>query len=304
MRVDDVLDALVGREQAEGQDDRSPLDAQPLLAAAAAGTRRDAVRDEVDLPGGHAVDVARRARAALAHDDDALREAGELVHARARCVAIGLGRAIVCSVVTTGMRSSRSSGEHVAARLAAEDPVLVLHADDVDGVDVQEVGGAAVGREVALGDLEANARRVGVPCPGSFIARTKQSTAGTSAAMASVRSVVKVAMPHCRGTWLPSIATFRILPVVGASELMGPRPQRAALPGNGSSHREKHGSWPAGPSREERDTIVAIGANKIHGRWHRQSEMRRRPRACRVTQSLRACGTRRRHSCRGKDALV
>ena len=55
----------------------------------------------------------------------------------------GFGSArMVCSVVTIGMRSSRSSVEDVAAGLAAEDAVLVLHGDDVDGVDVQEVGGA------------------------------------------------------------------------------------------------------------------------------------------------------------------
>ena len=52
--------------------------------------------------------------------------------------------------------------EHVPARLAAEDAVLVLDRHDVDGVDVEEVGGAPVRVDVALGDLEAHARRVGV----------------------------------------------------------------------------------------------------------------------------------------------
>ena len=66
----------------------------------------------------------------------------------------------------------------VAPGLSAEDSVLVLDRDDVDRVDVQEVRGAAVRRELALGDLEPNARRVCVAPTGSFIARTKHSISG------------------------------------------------------------------------------------------------------------------------------
>ena len=46
--------------------------------------------------------------------------------------------------------------------LAAEDAVLVLHADDVDRVDVQKIGGAAVRGEVGLVDLETHPIRIGV----------------------------------------------------------------------------------------------------------------------------------------------
>jgi hypothetical protein len=80
---------------------------------------------------------------------------------------------MVWSVVTIGMRSSRSKAstcpqqlENVRTRLAAEDPVLVLHAHHVDAVDVQEIRRATVGRHVVLGYLEANARRVRVAPTG------------------------------------------------------------------------------------------------------------------------------------------
>jgi hypothetical protein len=48
-------------------------------------------------------------------------------------------------------------GEDVAPRPPSEDAVLVLHAQDVDAVDVQEVRGATVRGDVAFGDLEADA---------------------------------------------------------------------------------------------------------------------------------------------------
>ena len=109
-----------------------------------------------------------------AHHDEALREPRELVH-HARAAADSGSARIVCSVVTIGMRSSRSSVEDVAAGLAAEDPVLVLQRHDVDGVDVQEVRGAPVRGDVALGDLEAHARRVGVALPRRRSSRARSS---------------------------------------------------------------------------------------------------------------------------------
>ena len=51
-------------------------------------------------------------------------------------------------------------GQDVAAGLPAEDAVLELQAHQIDVVDVQEVGGAPVGVDVLLGQLEANAGRI------------------------------------------------------------------------------------------------------------------------------------------------
>ena len=99
-----------------------------------------------------------------AHDDEALRELGELVH-HAALQGIGLAEDGVQRRHDRHAQLAQQR-EDVAARLAAEDAVLVLHAHDVDGVDVQEVRRAPVRRDVALGDLEANPRRVRVTLAG------------------------------------------------------------------------------------------------------------------------------------------
>jgi hypothetical protein len=56
--------------------------------------------------------------------------------------------------------------EDVAAGWATEDAVLVLEDDKINSVDVQEVGGARIGFEVALGDLKTDARWVGIALLG------------------------------------------------------------------------------------------------------------------------------------------
>src|ERR1700752_1791917 len=50
----------------------------------------------------------------------------------------------------------------MAAALAAEDPVFVLHTNRIDGVYIQEVRSASIRSEVAFGDFEADARRIGI----------------------------------------------------------------------------------------------------------------------------------------------
>src|ERR1041385_8803078 len=47
------------------------------------------------------------------------------------------------------------------------------------------------------------------------MARTKHSTDENSSAIAELKSVVNVAMPHWRGMWFPSTATLRIASFVG-----------------------------------------------------------------------------------------
>ena len=78
-RVDDVLDALVRREEPEGENQRPPFHAE---AAFAAGERhvRDPVRDHVDLLLGHTMNVAQKHRAAGGHDHEPVGELRDLVH--------------------------------------------------------------------------------------------------------------------------------------------------------------------------------------------------------------------------------
>jgi hypothetical protein len=66
-------------------------------------------------------------------------------------------------------------------------------------VDVQKVGGAAIRAEVPFGDLEADARGIGMMAAASFMATTNPSASGNCSTNASVRCVVNVAIPHWRG---------------------------------------------------------------------------------------------------------
>jgi hypothetical protein len=159
-RLDDVLDALVGRQQPESQEHRAPVDAEPPLALSAVGHVRDAVRDHVDRGARHAMDRCEQLGAVLAHHHQPLRELRQLVdHAALRQAGLAQDR-----VQRRHDRHAQlaQEGDQVAAGLAAEDAELVLHRDDVDAVDVQVVGGPPVRRRIGLADLEADARGVAV----------------------------------------------------------------------------------------------------------------------------------------------
>ena len=89
--------------------------------------------------------------------------------------------------------------QHVAAGGPAEDPELVLHADDVHVADVEEVRRALVGRQILLLDLEANDVRI-VVAALDVVDRHRETLAlRMLAATAVSRSDVNVAMPHLRG---------------------------------------------------------------------------------------------------------
>ena len=50
----------------------------------------------------------------------------------------------------------------MAARAPAENAVFMLQADEVHVVDIQEVGGAAIGIDILLREFKPNAGRIGV----------------------------------------------------------------------------------------------------------------------------------------------
>ncbi len=118
------------------------------------------MRDVVDLRGVDAVDVAQEVGAVGAHDDEPFRQADQLVHG-------GALRRVRLAEDRVQRRHDRHAqlaqhGEHVASRGAAEDPVLVLDAEYVDAVDVEEIRGPTVRSDVGFGDLEPDARRIDV----------------------------------------------------------------------------------------------------------------------------------------------
>ena len=122
------------------------------------------MRDEVDLVGADAVHLSQERRAGSAHDDQPLRQRRELVH-HAALERVGLGEDGVQGRDDRHPQLAQQLKD-VTPGLSTEDAVLVLDADDIDRVDVQEVGGPPVRRHLALRDLEANAGRVGVTPAG------------------------------------------------------------------------------------------------------------------------------------------
>ena len=158
-----VLDALVGREQPERQRHQPALDAELVLVEVRVDERRvgDAVRDQVDLGLGDAVDLPQERPGPLGHDDDAGGQVGQL---RQDPPLVGV-RLAQDGVQGRDDRHPQvaQQAEDVAAGRAAVDAVLVLEADDVGVGEVQEVGRPEVAVQVLLVDLEPDLRRVVVP---------------------------------------------------------------------------------------------------------------------------------------------
>ena len=80
-RVDDVLDPLVRREQAEREQHLSIGEPEPLLAFRCRFGERDAVGNDVDDVRRYAVEVTERLFAVVAHHDEPLRQRDDLLEA-------------------------------------------------------------------------------------------------------------------------------------------------------------------------------------------------------------------------------
>jgi hypothetical protein len=52
--------------------------------------------------------------------------------------------------------------ENVTTSFTPEDSVFVLQTEQIDGIYIQEISGAAVRRDFTLGDLKANSLGIGV----------------------------------------------------------------------------------------------------------------------------------------------
>ena len=155
-----MLDPLVRREQAERQHHGLAFNAEQILVARCGQHAWNAVGDQVDLLLAHAVDVTKEDGAVGAHHHETLREPGDLVD-RTTLHGGGLAEDRVKGSHDRHPQLAEQR-EHVAAGLAAEDAVLVLHAHDIDRIHVQIIRGAAVRGDVVLGHLEANSRRIGM----------------------------------------------------------------------------------------------------------------------------------------------
>ncbi len=119
------------------------------------------MRNQRDLRPWHPVDADEKVGGARAHRHEPIRQDRQFL----QHVALRRVRFVEHRVQCRDNRHAEvvQQGENVAAGWPAEDPVLVLEADDVDVADVEEVGRTLIRRQVPLGQFEPDAIRVRVP---------------------------------------------------------------------------------------------------------------------------------------------
>jgi len=129
--AENVFDPLVGRQEAEGQENMLPFHAELVLVEIGIDERHvdDAVRDDIDLLPGHAVNLAQHFGAALAHHHEARGEHRQLVNHPA------LVRARIFKDRVKGSDNRypqvAQKRQNKAARRAAINPVLMLQTNHV-----------------------------------------------------------------------------------------------------------------------------------------------------------------------------
>ena len=160
--LDGILQPLARREQPERQHDLPPLDAELVFEEVRVdeGHVRDAVGDRDDLLQGNVVDVVEDLVGHLAHDDQAVAQAGD-----ADQHGVLLVGGVLEHGVQRGHQRATETLEHrqdVGPARAPVDAVLVLHADGGDLRDVEEVGRKAVVGLHVLADLEPDAVGIGI----------------------------------------------------------------------------------------------------------------------------------------------
>ena len=110
------------------------------------------------------INTLQKFHAAFAHDHHTVRQGNDLLEHPA-LIGIGIAQD---RVQRRDDRHAQFAQEcqDITARLSSEDAVFMLQRHHVHVVDVQEIGGAAIGFNILLGQFEADPRRVLVACFG------------------------------------------------------------------------------------------------------------------------------------------
>ena len=158
--VDHDFDALVGRQQAEGQNDRLAGKSEPGLRRIGRdkGDVRNAVGYHLDLVVRHPIDAAQQLPALVGHHHHLRRGLDDAIHHRAlrrrRIGQHGMERR------HHRHRETRQQHEDVGAGFAAENSEFVLQAHGVEPAGVQEIRRTHVLFDIVVLDLETDRRRI------------------------------------------------------------------------------------------------------------------------------------------------
>ena len=164
----------------------------------------DAVRNQVNLLRRDPKYILQKLGRVLAHNNKTIRACGDFLQDD-QLVDIWLTKNRMQSCHHWHFEVLQQP-QDMAAALPSKNPVLMLQTHEIDFAGIKKVGGCLIGGEIALGYLESYPRRVAVADWGSLTATTNTPAAPNSSAIASHKSVVKVAIPHCRGRWFPTTA--------------------------------------------------------------------------------------------------
>jgi hypothetical protein len=116
------------------------------------------VRDDINFRVGGLVNLAQEFPPPFAHHDEPRGKPRQLPH-HPPLLVIRLAQHRVQRGHDRHPQLTQQ-GEDVAARGPAEDAKLVLHTKGIHPGDVEEIGGAQIRRQILLGDLETDLRRV------------------------------------------------------------------------------------------------------------------------------------------------
>ena len=135
-RVEHLLDALVRREQSEGEQHEPSFHAELVLVKIRIDERNigNAVRDEIDFGRRRLINLPQHPLPVLRHRDEPGRARDQFLHD----APLFGGRVVQDGVERGHNRHPQfaQQHQHVAAGRSAENAELVLHANDIDIADV------------------------------------------------------------------------------------------------------------------------------------------------------------------------
>ncbi len=149
-RADHILDAFVGRQQAEGQQYGFSFRAEAVLEVVGVHEvhLRHSMRNNIDLLARNCVHVAQQLGSQLAHHHHTVRERRNLFEHRPLVrIRLAQNRVARCH---QGHLQFAEKRQDVAACGAAVDAVFMLQAHKIVAVEIQEVGGTLIGGHVFL----------------------------------------------------------------------------------------------------------------------------------------------------------
>ena len=159
-RVEHVLDALARREQAEGQQHFFAFHPKFVLMEIGIDKRHvgNPMRDNVDLLRRDIVDLLQELAAMLRHHYKPGRERHQFLDDPAVLGSRLAEDRVQCRHHRHFQRPQQ--GQHMAARRPAKNAKLMLQGNRPDIGDIEKIRRPLIGREILLGDFEANAGRI------------------------------------------------------------------------------------------------------------------------------------------------